>query len=303
MIYDHLWLLMIIIPFCHLPKEGMSWVPDIHRDFWESSRRPGTCRGSPKRYGIGPRTPGRPGRNMPETQNISELGNFNRKKLWYLCWKKIIRTSQNIVGSFMKSEYIETSFRYFLIPLIAGETWDLQSPRQLSHPRGSGASFRSRPVRYADPGSWPTGLCHTVTMADGNENVLGKPWKTPWKIHMQPVSQVCGLTSFWVFGNLALKNPQTSHVVLSNYVLKFFCLGFSIIKTYKSICSHLICKNFQKNHEKPNLFCIKFPQSSMSHVACESMRPKKSMDPLGVHRTKSPVRYKRGAAPGFNGPR
>ena len=82
---------------------------------------------------------------------------ISTKKKRYLCWKKIIRTSQNIVGSFMKSEYIETSFRYFSIPLIAGETWDLRSPRQLSHPRGSGASFRSRPVRYADPGSWPTG--------------------------------------------------------------------------------------------------------------------------------------------------
>ena len=32
-------------------------------------------------------------------------------------------------------------------------------------------------------------------------------------------------------------------------------------------------------------------------VACESMRPRKSIDPLEVHRTKSPVRYKRGAAP------
>ena len=86
--------------------------------------------------------------------------------------------------------------------------------------------------------------------------------------HARSVSQVCGLTSFWVFGNLALKNPQRSHVVLSNYVLKFFCLGFSIIKTYKNIFSHLICNNFQKNHEKPwttvknhekpILFCIKF---------------------------------------------
>ena len=98
---------------------------------------------------------------------------------------------------------------------------------------------------------------------------VGKTMENPMEnSHARSVSQVCGLTSFWFFGNLALKNPQRSHVVLSNYVLKFFCLGFSIIKTYKNIFSHLICNNFQKNHEKPwttvknhekpILFCIKF---------------------------------------------
>lgn len=61
-------------------------------------------------------------------------------------------------------------------------------------------------------------------------------------------------------------------------------------ETVVRICCHKIAD--------PSLpIPIQFPSTFLPTSAWESIRPRKSMAPLEVHRTKSPVRYKRGASP------
>ena len=99
------------------------------------------------------------------------------------------------------------------------------------------------------------------------------------------------------------RSEKTPHVVLSNDFLKLLVLLSASSNTFKNYV-------FQPDLQQNCLTCLtsasNSPNRCMSRCsrrcdACESMRPKKSMDPLEVHRTKSPVRYKRGAAP-WKGP-